>query len=133
MEELTSERGSPMNNDWSLQAVAREWTRDPDDRERQAAWILLSYLGSRITPAVVGSNRPDGLDSERLLALGWSSTEEQLARAAVSLFHGGEVRLGHLARFGSDEQIARLFRAIRVFRGDEEPPTWDIERNRMID
>lgn len=120
-----------MRNDWSLRDIAREWTRVQEDVERHAAWILLAPLGERITPAFVGSTVPDGLDSERLLLIGWSSTEEEMARAAVSLFHGGEVHLGRLARIGSDRQMMRLERALRVFRREVDPPEWEVDPDQM--
>lgn len=120
-----------MDNDWRLRDIAREWTRNPNDRERAAAWVLLSHLGERITPAFVGSTAPKGLDGERLLSLGWSSTEAEVARAAVSLFNGGEVRLGHLVRYGSDEQLHRMKKAIDILQGVEDPWEWDVVRDPM--
>lgn len=108
---------------WTWNEIARTWRRDPADRERQACWHLLSLLDDRITDAFVGEDWPTGLDTEVLLAIRWSETEREIAKAAASLYHGsGDVNLGRAARRFSGLQLQRLETALAIYRGELEPP-----------
>lgn len=118
-----------MDTPWTVRDLAREWTRDPADRERQATWALLSLLDDRVTRALVGDDRPTGFDPDALLSIGWSETEELIARSAVALYRGtGQVDLGRLARGFSPDQMQRLRKALELRRGDCKPETWHTRR-----
>lgn len=112
---------------WTWNEIALAWTRDPADRERQACWQLLSLLDERITDAFVGDHEPSGLDTDALLAINWSETEREIAKAAASLYDGSaEVRLDRMARLCNDLQMERLSEAVAIYRLDKLAPDWKI-------
>lgn len=107
---------------WTKSAVATTWTHDPRDRERQSAWILLGSLDDRVARAFEGKRAPKYLNRDKLFEIGWSETEELIARAGASLYSGPvKVDLGRMVRRLNQGQMERVIHALRVRRGEEDP------------
>lgn len=108
---------------WTGAELDRECARPSCDRELRAAWYLLRQLDNRVEEAFVGD--PPGLDNGKLLSMSWSSTECEIARAACALYNNrSDVSLFVIANLFDAGQIARLRKAVDIYRGDAR---WQAE------